>query len=111
MEKKPLSVRRWRSEKHKSWGMSVEGFPDHVTDGSLLGVQGRWGVCGWSVQLDHEEMGPIHGVYGTADAEVQRTIKRAELKAFLYRLRGMIGPTTAHVDSKGITDGGCGEET
>ena len=39
-------------------------------------------VSGWSVvQLDHdEEMGPMHGVYGTLDAEleVQRTIKRAE---------------------------------
>ena len=38
------------------------------------------------VQLDHdEEMGPMHEMYGTLDAEleVQRTIKRAELMAFL----------------------------
>ena len=113
-EKRPLSVRRWESEKLKSRGMSVEGFPDHVTDGSLLGVPGRRCACGWSVvQFDHdEEMGPMHGMYGTlyAELEVQRTIKRAELKAFLSLLRGM-GRTTAHVDSKGITDGCCGEET
>ena len=34
------------------------------------------------VQLDHdEEIGPLHGMYGTMDAEleVQRAIKRAEL--------------------------------
>ena len=42
------------------------------------------------VQLDHdEEMGPTHGMYGTLDAEleVQRTIKRAELTAFLCLLK------------------------
>ena len=36
------------------------------------------------VQLDHdEEMEPMHGMYGTLDAEleVQRTIKRVELTA------------------------------
>ena len=46
---------------------------------------------GWSVvQLDHdEEVGPMHGMYGTVDAEleVQRTMKRAGLTAFLCRLR------------------------
>ena len=59
--------------------MPAEGFHDHVTpDGSLLGSQGSWGACGWSVVLlDHdEEMGPMHGIYGTLDAEleVQRSI-------------------------------------
>ena len=68
--------------------MSAEGFRDHViTDGSLFKVLGRWGVCKWSVgQLDlDEEMGPLFGMYGTlnAELEVQRTIKRAELTAFL----------------------------
>ena len=55
-------VRRWRSEEQSSWGIPVEGFQNHVTtDGSLLGVSGKWGACGWSVvQLDHdEEMGPM----------------------------------------------------
>ena len=87
-KKSHLTVRDWESEKHKRWDISVEGFGNHVaTDGSLLGVSGKWSACGWSVvQLDHdEEMGPMHGMYGTLDAElgVQRTIKRAELPAFL----------------------------
>ena len=37
------------------------------------------------VQLDYDgEMGPLHGMYGTVEAEfeVQRTIERAELMAF-----------------------------
>ena len=38
-------------------GILVEGFDNHVaTDGSLLGVTGKWCACGWSVvQLDHDE--------------------------------------------------------
>ena len=48
-----------------------------MADGSLLGVPDMWRACDWSVvQLDHdEEMGPVHGMYGTLDAEleVQRT--------------------------------------
>ena len=66
----------------------VEGIRSHVTTNrSLLGVSGR-SACGWSVvQLDHEEeKGPVHGTYGTSDAdlEVQCTIMRAELTAFLW---------------------------
>ena len=60
------------------------------------------------VLLDQdEEMGPMRGMYGTLDAdlEVQRTIKRAELTAFLCLSRKVIGPTTVHVDNKGIIDG------
>ena len=64
---------------------------------------------GWSVlQLDHdEEMVPMHGMHGTLDAEleVQRTIKRAELTAFLCLLRKAIGPTTVHIEHNGIIDG------
>ena len=76
----------WESEKHKSLRMSAEGFKGHVaTDGSLLGTAGKRGACGWSVvQLDFdEELGPLHGMYGSMDAEleIQRTIKRAELTA------------------------------
>ena len=40
-----------------------------------------------------------------AEYEVQRTIKRAELTAFLYFLRKVIGPTKVHVDNKGTIDG------
>ena len=37
-----LTLRRWESEKHKSWVIPVEGFRNYVaTDGSLLGVSGR----------------------------------------------------------------------
>ena len=57
------------------------------------------------MQLDHgEEMGPMHGMYGTLDAEleVQRTIRRAKLTAFWCLLRRATGPTMVHVDNKGI---------
>ena len=40
-----FSLRKWESEKHKSWSMPAEGFKGHVaTDGSLLGKAGKWGV-------------------------------------------------------------------
>ena len=66
------------------------------------------------MQLDHdEEMVPMHGMHGTRDAdlEVQRTIKRAELSAFLCLPRKATGPTMVHVDNKGIIDGLWGGET
>ena len=48
----------------------------------------------------------MHGMHGTLDAELEvRRIKRAELMALLCLLRRIIGPTTAHVDNKGIIDG------
>ena len=73
-----FSVKRWESEKYKSWGLPAEGFRGHVaTDGSLLGVTGKWSACGWSVvQLDYDgDLGPVYGVYGSMEAEfeVQRT--------------------------------------
>ena len=79
-------------KKLKNWRIPVEDFRNHVaTDGSQLGVPGKWRACGWSVvQLDlDEEMGPMHGMYGTLDVEleVQRNIKRAELTAFLCLFR------------------------
>ena len=37
--------------------------------------------------------------------EVQRTIKRAELTAFMCLLQKAIGPIKVHVDNKSITDG------
>ena len=82
----------------------------HVpTDGSLLDAAGKWGARGWAVvQLDYdEEMGPLHGMNGSMEAEleVQRTIKRAELTAFLCLLKKVIGPIQVHVDNKGIIDG------
>ena len=103
-------VTKWESEKHKSWCMSVEGFKGHVaTDGSLLNTAGKWGACGWAVvQLDYdEEMGPLHGMYGSMEAEfeVQRTVERAELTAFLCLTRKVRGPIKVHVDNKGIIDG------
>ena len=101
LEEQPLGGRA------KSGSMSAEGF--HViTDGSVLGVSGRWGACGWSVvRLDHdEEMGPMRGKYGALDGEleVQRTIERAGLTAFLCLLRKKTG-TMVHVGNKGTIDG------
>ena len=91
-------------------GMPAEGFNGPVaTDGSLLETPGQWGTCGWSVaQLNYdEEMGPLRGMYGSMEAEleVQRTIKRAELTAFLFLLKKVIGPIKVHVDNTGIIDG------
>ena len=64
---------------------------------------------GWAVvQLDYDEqMGPLHGMYGSMEAEyeVQRTIKRAEVTAFLRLLRKVCGPIKMHVDNKGMNDG------
>ena len=46
-------------------------------------------------------------MHGTLDAEleVQRTVKSAELTAFLCLFREAIGPAMVHVDNKGIIDG------
>ena len=45
-------------------------------------------------------------LHGTMEAglEVQRTIKRAEVTAFLCLLKRAVGPTMAHVDNKGTID-------
>ena len=56
-------MKKWESEKQKSW--AAEGFKCHVaTDGSLLGIAGKWRACGWPVaQLDYgEELGPLRGM-------------------------------------------------
>ena len=49
-------MKKWETETHKSWNMTVEGFKGHVaTDGSLLEMAGKWGACGWAVvQLRNE---------------------------------------------------------
>ena len=90
--------------------MPAECFKGHVaTDGSLLGNDGKWEACGWAVvQLDYdEEMGPLHGMYGLMEAEfeVQRTVERAELTAFLCFLRKLSGPVKVLVDNERIIDG------
>ena len=95
---------KWESEKHKSWCMPAEGFKGHVTtDGTLLGKGRKLGACGWAVvQLDYDE--EMHGMYGSMEAgyEVQCTVKRSELTAFLHLLRKVIGPINVHVGNKGI---------
>ena len=40
-----------------------------------------------------------------AECEVQRTIKRADLTAFLCLLRKVYGHIEVHVDNMGIIDG------
>ena len=95
-----FNVKKWESEKHKSLGMTVEGFKGFVaTDGSLPGKAGKWRACGWAVvQLDYdEEMEPLFGMYGSV---VQGTIKRAELTAFLCLLERVIGPVRVHVEKR-----------
>ena len=105
-----FSMRKWESERLKSWVVPAEGFKGHVaTDGSLLGTAGKWCACGWAVvQLDSdEELVPLHGMHGSMEAEyeVQRTIKRTELTAFFCLLKKVSGPIKVHVDNKGIIDG------
>ena len=56
-----------------------------AADDSLLGKTGKWRACGWAVvQLDYEE--EMEPLWDEAELEVQRTIKRAELTAFLCRI-------------------------
>ena len=67
-----FSLKKWRSEKHKSWGMPAEGFKGrHLR----LFAGKRWQVeaCGWAVvQLDcDEEMLPLRGIYGSMEAEFE----------------------------------------
>ena len=74
-------MRKWESEKHRSWGMQVEGSRGHVaTDGSSLGKTGRWEACGWAVvQLDYdEEMEPLHGMYGSMEAKEKKHMSHCE---------------------------------
>ena len=106
-------MKKWVPEKHKNWSLRAEGFKGHVaTGGSLLGRAGKWGACGWAVvQLEYdEEIGPLHGMYGSMEAEleeleVQRTIKRVELTALHCLLKKFVGPIKVHVDREGIVDG------
>ena len=58
-------------------------------------------------QRHAESDGALHGMYGSMEAEfqVQRTIKRTELTAFLCLLRKVFGPIKIHVENKGIIDG------
>ena len=102
-------MKKWESEKYRSWCMQVDGFRGYVATDSLLRKTGKWEACGWAVvQLDYdEEVGPLHGMYVSvkAELEVQRTIKRAELTAFLCLFTRVIGPVRVHVDNKGIIDG------
>ena len=108
-------MKKWVSEKHKSWRMPEEGFKGHVaTDGSLQGTAGKWGAYGWSeVQLDYdEELGPLHGMYGSMEAEleVQRTTKRAELTAFFFAsLKKGLGPSKCKSITKASLTGYGGE--
>ena len=40
-------MKKFESEKHRSWSMQLEGFRCHVaTDGSLLGKTGKLEACG-----------------------------------------------------------------
>ena len=89
------SMKKWESEKRTSIGVCpAEGFKGHVaTDGSSAGksgkveehVVGQW--CSWITMRDIGAI--VQGMYGSMEAEleVQRTIKRAELTAFLCPLK------------------------
>ena len=103
-------MRKWESEKHKSCGACQQKVLRAMLPlTTLFWVQlTKWRGCGWSVvQLYYdEEMEPLHGMHGSMESEleVQRTIKRAELTAFLGLLKKVIGPINVHVDNKGIID-------
>ena len=65
-------------------------------------VAGQW--YSWTTM---KRWCPWHGMYGSMEAEyeVQRTIKRAELTAFLCLFRKVCGPIQVHVDNKATIDG------
>ena len=110
-----LSGSQWNgSSQHEKIGVGKAQELGHASrrlqgPGSLLENAGKWRASGWAVvQLDYdEEVGPLHGMYGSMEGEleVQRTIKRAELTAFLCHLRKVSGPIKVRVGNKGIIDG------
>ena len=60
-------MKKWESEKHKSWGMPAEEFKGHVaTDGSLASgeqVVGQW--CSWIMMKNWD---PCTGMDGSMEA-------------------------------------------
>ena len=81
----------------------------HVaTDGSLLGKAGKMELAAglWCSLTTMKRWGHCMGcmVSMEAEYEVQRTVKRAELTAFLCILKKVIGSIKVHVDNKGIID-------
>ena len=62
---------------------------------------------GWAVvQLDYDgELRPLHGMYGSLEAEFEVQRKRTELTAFLCLLKKVVGSIKVHVDNEGIIDG------
>ena len=99
-------MNKWEFEKHE---LAPSRRSHAATDSSLLGIAGKWGACGWSVeQLDYdEELALLQEIYGSMEAEfeVQRTLQRAGLTAFFCLLKMVIGPIKVHDDNKGIVDG------
>ena len=81
-------MKKWESEKHKSWGLPAEGFKGQVAtvfwalQESGEHVVGQW--CNW---IFMENWGPMYGCMENYEPEFQRTIKRAELTAFLCLLK------------------------
>ena len=106
---KKMLLKQARTTHWRKWAAKHESEELKEGVGSLLGVTRKWSAGGWSVvQLDHdEEMGPKHGIHGTLEADlgVQRTIKRAELTAFLCFLI----PQWFTLITKGSSMG-CGKE-
>ena len=87
MEEKPPDSAKVGNRKAPELGHSSRRFVepcDHrwLFVGSVRKVARVWMVSG-------QDMGPVRGMYGTLEAEleVQRTISRAELTAFLCLLR------------------------
>ena len=105
-----FSMKRWESEKLSCWSMTAEGlramlpltalFRERLASGEH--VAGQW------KKLDcDEELGLLHGMYGSMEAEfeVQRTIKEGGAdRIFCCLLNKVIGPIKVHVDNKGIID-------
>ena len=93
MEQGLFSMRKWKSDTHKSWCIPAEGFKGHVaTDGSLLGKAGKWRACGWSVVQGSRIRRPAHHQEGGADGLPLPSQKSD------WTIR-------VHVDNKGNTDG------
>ena len=110
MDQRPLQHEKWESEEHKSWCMPAEGsratLPRTAPCWGTL-ASGEHVVGQWYSWIVIKRWCPLHGMYGAMEAEykVQRTIKRAELTAFLCFLRKVCGPIKIHVDNKAIIVG------
>ena len=88
----------------------MDGFNGHVATGRLLVRRTvKWRAFGWAVvQLVYdEELGLLHGMYGSVEGRNRGPAHHQEGGAdgLLMPLNRVIGPVRVHVDNQGSIDG------